>query len=296
MNPSPICAGATAPLLHAGRGCFRRPCSGTSWPPARRTKTTSCSASSAHLSASPTAFAIGSLKGDVDYFANRNHTLTLGFLATLFEFDYSQSFNQRGRDLVPEVGVGLGLRPRRVAGRAAHAAAVRRTRHLFQRRGSPALHASAVPQPRLSDNIRVKAAAGMYRQYLQLITSRSLQRRRFLGATRRHRRARPLISGGGRHGVEPVATLPTLGGGLLHRLGQFGGAGQRGWPSIAKARARRTYSKAGAAAGPADSRVFLQRRTGALTGWIGYTLGWTRAHFLRTKPGTRLPAQVRPSP
>ena len=28
-----------------------------------------------------------SLKGDVDYFANRDHTLTLGFLATLFEFD-----------------------------------------------------------------------------------------------------------------------------------------------------------------------------------------------------------------
>ncbi|MCY3787536.1 MAG: TonB-dependent receptor, partial [Gemmatimonadetes bacterium] len=40
-----------------------------------------------------------SLKGDVDYFANRDHTLTLGFLATLFEFDYSQSFNQEEETL-----------------------------------------------------------------------------------------------------------------------------------------------------------------------------------------------------
>ena len=36
-----------------------------------------------------------SLKSDLDYFANRNHTLTLGFLATLFEFDYDESFNQQ---------------------------------------------------------------------------------------------------------------------------------------------------------------------------------------------------------
>ena len=36
-----------------------------------------------------------SLKGDIDYFAHRDHTLSLGFLATLFEFRFAQSFNQQ---------------------------------------------------------------------------------------------------------------------------------------------------------------------------------------------------------
>jgi hypothetical protein len=31
--------------------------------------------------------------------------------------------------------------------------------------------------------------------------------------------------------------------------------------------------------------VFLQRRTGALTGWIGYTLGWTRRRFSELNQG-----------
>ena len=36
-----------------------------------------------------------SLKGDLDYFANRHHTLSLGLLATLFEFHFVRSFNER---------------------------------------------------------------------------------------------------------------------------------------------------------------------------------------------------------
>ena len=95
----------------------------------------------------------------------------------------------RGRDLVPEVGVGLGLRPRRVAGRAAHAAAARRTGHLFQRRGSPALHASAVPQPRPQRQHPRQGRRGDVPPIPAIDHLRSLQRRRFLGAARQERRA-----------------------------------------------------------------------------------------------------------
>ena len=35
--------------------------------------------------------------------------------------------------------------------------------------------------------------------------------------------------------------------------------------------------------------VFLQRRTGALTGWVGYTLGWTRRTFTELNGGRRFP-------
>ena len=47
--------------------------------------------------------------------------------------------------------------------------------------------------------------------------------------------------------------------------------------------------KSGGSGWASGVEVFLQRRTGALTGWIGYTLGWTRRTFPELNSGTRLP-------
>jgi hypothetical protein len=35
--------------------------------------------------------------------------------------------------------------------------------------------------------------------------------------------------------------------------------------------------------------VFAERRTGAVTGWVGYTLGWTRRKFAELNGGNRFP-------
>ena len=112
-----------------------------------------------------------SLKGDVDYFANRDHTVTLGFLATLFEFDYSQSFNQEEESLYQKSVLAsayvqdewqAGPTTRlRLGGRGTYFSVGDRLHF------APRLSLSRA----LSENIRVKAAAGMYRQYLQLITT-----------------------------------------------------------------------------------------------------------------------------
>ena len=170
-----------------------------------------------------------SLKGDVDYFANRNHTLTLGFLATLFEFDYSESFNQQDQsDLYQRSVLASTYVQDEWQGRADHAAATWGTGHLFQRRGSPALHAAAVPEPRPQRQNPHQGRRGDVPPVPAIDHHRSLQRRRFLGAARQQRRAGPLVPRSRRHRVEPVAALPTLSGGLLHRFGQSGGAGQRG--------------------------------------------------------------------
>ena len=113
-----------------------------------------------------------SLKSDLDYFANRNHTLTLGFLATLFEFDYDESFNQQDQSDLYQRSVlasayvqdewQAGPTTRlRLGGRGTYFSVADRLHF------TPRMSLSHA----LSDKIRIKGAAGMYRQYLQLITT-----------------------------------------------------------------------------------------------------------------------------
>ena len=120
----------------------------------------------------PTASAIGRSRATWDYFANRDHTLTLGFLATLFEFDYSQSFNQQDQSNLYQRSVlasayvqdewQAGPTTRlRLGGRGTYFSVGDRMHF------TPRMSLSHA----LSDKIRVKAAGGMYRQYLQLITT-----------------------------------------------------------------------------------------------------------------------------
>ena len=168
-----------------------------------------------------------SLKGDVDYFANRDHTLTLGFLATLFEFDYSQSFNQEEESLYQKSVLAsayvqdewqAGPTTRlRLGGRGTYFSVGDRLHF------APRLSLSRA----LSENIRVKAAAGMYRQYLQLITTETFSGGDFwvpLDDT-----VEPGRSYQGVIGTEwnPSRRYQLSVEGLLHRLGQSGGAGQR---------------------------------------------------------------------
>ena len=113
-----------------------------------------------------------SLKGDLDYFANRNHTLSLGLLATLFEFHFARSFNERSQlDLRQEPVLLEGYvqdewRPGpttrvQLGGRGTYFSVGHRWHF------APRLALSQA----LSDKVRVKAAGGVYRQHLQLITT-----------------------------------------------------------------------------------------------------------------------------
>ena len=158
-----------------------------------------------------------SLKGDLDYFANRHHTLSLGLLATLFEFHFVRSFNERTQlDLRQEPVLlegyvqdewRLGSTTRvQLGGRGTYFSTGDRWHF------TPRLSLSQA----LNDKVRVKAAGGVYRQHLQLITHRSLQRWRFLGAARQHRRAGAILSGRHRCRVDPFAALPAFRGCLLH--------------------------------------------------------------------------------
>ena len=229
-----------------------------------------------------------SLKADVDYFANRDHTLTLGLLATLFEFDYSQSFNQEEQSLYQKsVLASAYVQDEWQAGPT--------TRLRFGGRGTyfsvgdrlhfmPRLSLSRA----LSENIRVKAAAGMYRQYLQLITSEAFSGGDFWV---------PLDSS-----VEPGRSYQGVIGTEWNPSRRYQLSVEAYYTDLAnlvvldnavavdsESTRSEDIFKSGGSGWASGVEVFLQRRTGALTGWIGYTLGWTRRTFPELNRGRAFP-------
>ena len=242
-----------------------------------------------------TPFSIGnrirdwSLKADVDYFANRDHTFTLGLLATLFEFDYSQSFNQQDEPplqqrsalvsayLQDEWQAGPGTRMR-LGGRGTYFSVGDRFHFM------PRMSLSRA----LSDKVRVKAAAGMYRQYLQLITTEA-----FSGGDFWVPLDRSVEPGRSYQGVAGADWNPS-------RRNQLSVEGY--YTDLANLVVLDTavavdsddtrsddIFKSGGSGWASGVEVFLQRRTGALTGWMGYTLGWTRRTFPELNGGLAFP-------
>ena len=230
-----------------------------------------------------------SLKGDVDYFANRNHTLTLGFLATLFEFDYSESFNQQDQSDLYQRSVlastyvqdewQAGPTTRlRLGGRGTYFSVGDRLHF------TPRMSLSHA----LSDKIRIKAAAGMYRQYLQLITTEAFSGGDFWV---------PLDSS-----VEPGRSYQGVVGTEWNPSRRYQLSVEAYYTDLANlvvldnavaADSEDTRSddifKSGGSGWASGVEVFLQRRTGALTGWVGYTLGWTRRTFPELNGGLAFP-------
>ena len=230
-----------------------------------------------------------SLKGDLDYFANRNHTLSLGLLATLFEFHFARSFNERSQlDLRQEPVLLEGYvqdewRPGpttqvQLGGRGTYFSVGHRWHF------APRLALSHA----LGDKVRVKAAAGVYRQHLQLITTEGFSGGDFwvpLDNTVEPGRSYQAVTGvewtpSPRYQLSveayytDLANLVTVDTEVdddneaTHSDAVFNSGGT-GWAS--------------------GLEVFLQRRTGALTGWIGYALGWTRRTFPELNDGRPFP-------
>ena len=230
-----------------------------------------------------------SLKGDLDYFANRHHTLSLGFLATLFEFHFARSFNERTQlDLRQEPvllegyvqdewRVGSTTRVQ-LGGRGTYFSVGDRWHF------APRLALSQA----LSDKVRVKAAGGVYRQHLQLITTEGFSGGDFwvpLDNTVEPGRSYQAVTGVEwtpspryQFSVEAyytdLANLVTV---------------DTEVPDDNEATHSEAVFKSGGTGWAKGLEVFWQRRTGALTGWIGYALGWTRRTFPELNDGRPFP-------
>ena len=230
-----------------------------------------------------------SLKGDLDYFANRNHTLSLGLLATLFEFHFARSFNERTQlDLRQEPVLlegyvqdewRLGPTTRvQLGGRGTYFSAGHRWHF------APRLSLSHA----LSDKVRVKAGGGVYRQHLQLITTEGFSGGDFwvpLDSTVEPGRSYQAVTG--------VEWIPSPRYQLSVEAYYTDLANLVTVDTEVDDDNEATHSdavfKSGGTGWAKGLEVFLQRRTGALTGWIGYALGWTRRTFPELNDGRPFP-------
>ncbi len=230
-----------------------------------------------------------SLKGDLDYFAHRDHTLTLGFLATLYRFHFAQSFNGEEQDDLRQGSVLLSAYVQdewepdpvtrlRLGGRGAWFSEGRRLHF------TPRLSLSRA----LNEKVRVKAAGGMYRQYLQLITTEG-----FTGGDGWVPLDDSVEPGRSWQGVMGAEWNPS-------RTWQFTVEGY--YTDLANLVVLDTAVAADSEAGNSEEifvsggtgwargvELFLQRRSGPLTGWVGYTLGWTRRTFPELNQGRAFP-------
>jgi len=228
------------------------------------------------------------LKSDIDYFASADHTLRSGVDLTLFRFKYGVRFDeyedhlsvnpfwvstyvQDDWQLSPLTEARLGLRG------------------TYYEEGK---HLSINPRFSLShvlqDGLRAKIAGGSYRQYLQLVSSEG-----FSGADSWV----PLDET-----VDPGRSWQIVTGLEWDNSGEYKLSAETYYTDLAnlvaidqEAEGNREeltsedVFKTGGEGYATGLELFAEKRRGRMTGWLGYTLGWTRRKFPEVDGGRSYP-------
>ena len=229
-----------------------------------------------------------SIKGDLDYFAAADHTLRTGIGLTLFRFDYGVRFDQYENNQVvkpyllsayiqddwqvtPLTEARLGLRG------------------TYYKEGG---HLSLNPRFSLSrvlqEGWRVKLAGGSYRQYLQLVSSEGFSGGDLwlpLDETVEPGRSYQAVSGlewepsnSCRFSVETYYTD------LANLVVLDEEQGENDEQETSE-----DVFKTGGTGYATGVELFAEKRRGRLSGWLGYTLGWTRRTFPDIDGGRTFP-------
>ena len=228
------------------------------------------------------------LKGDLDWFASPEHTLRAGVDLTRFRFDYGVRFDEYEEDQVvepyllsayvqddwqatPLTEARLGLRGT-----------------WYEEGGRLSLNPRFSLSRVLREGLRVKLAGGSYRQFLQLVSTEGFGGGDVwvsLDETVDPGRSFQAVSGlewepSGTWRVSLESYYTGLANLVLLDEDQEENAEQETSEDIFK-----TGGK-GYATG---LELFAEKRRGALTGWLGYTLGWTRRTFPEIDEGRSFP-------
>ena len=229
-----------------------------------------------------------SIKGDLDYFAAANHTLRTGVGLTLFRFDYGVRFDQYENDQVvkpyllsayvqddwqvtPLTEARLGLRGT-----------------YYEEGGHLSLNPRFSLSRVLQEGWRVKLAGGSYRQYLQLVSSEG-------------------FSGGDLwlpldETVEPGRSHQAVAGLEWEPANSYRFSVETYYTDLAnlvvldeeqgendEQETSEDIFKTGGTGYATGVELFAEKRRGRLTGWLGYTLGWTRRTFPDIDGGRTFP-------
>ncbi|MCZ6636112.1 MAG: TonB-dependent receptor [bacterium] len=229
------------------------------------------------------------VKGDVDWFASRNNALSGGFYLTFYDFLFLSEFNAKEHLNLKQNSrlFSVYLQDDWRPGSDTHIRIGTRGNYFSEGNiyhVEPRFSASHG----LGANWRVKLAGGSYHQYLQLVTTELFSGGDFwvpLDET-----VRPGRSWQGVAGLEwePSLRYQLSIEGYYNDLANLVVLDNR----VAADTEATTSEEAFVTGGKGYAtgiEVFLQRRTGALTGWIGYTLGWTRRTFSELNGGRQFP-------
>ena len=228
------------------------------------------------------------LKADLNWFASRDHAISGGALATRYDFEFVQEFNRddqldlREKPNLLSVYVQDHYQP-------GTSADIR-----LGMRGNYFSEGDRIQiEPRLSmsyraGNYRWKAAGGAFHQYLQLVTTEAFSGGDFwvpLDET-----VDPGRSWQGVVGVEwePSERYQATVESYYTDLANLVVLDNR-VAADSDATTSEEVFVTGGTGYATGIEVFLQRRTGRLTGWIGYTLGWTRRTFAELNQGKTFP-------
>ncbi|MAE69559.1 MAG: TonB-dependent receptor [Gemmatimonadetes bacterium] len=232
-----------------------------------------------------------SIKADFDFYLSRNHTLNLGAITSRFDFDYLQSFNTEDQ-------LDVAIRPIEFA---TYAQDEWRIDSLTSARfGFRASYFSEGQRfhldPRLSlsraltDATRVKASAGSYHQHLQLIATEGFNGGDVwipLDETVRPGESIQIAVG---TDWSPSKSWELSAEGYYTDLRDLVAVDTR--VASDSADEDNTAEKIFITDGEGYAtglEIFAQKRAGALTGWIGYGLGWTRRTFAEVNQGKSYP-------
>lgn len=229
------------------------------------------------------------VKGDLDWFATRDHALSGGFLFTHYDFEFLQEFNNEEQlNLLQKPNLfSLYLQDHWQPGNRWDIRLGARGNYFSE--GSrwqvePRFSASY----QANENWRVKTAGGFYHQYLQLVTTEAFAGSDFwvpLDET-----VEPGRSWQGVVGVEwePSSKYQLTVEGYYTDLANLVVLDTR----VAADSEAETSEEVFVSDGKGYAtgmEVFLQRRMGRVTGWVGYTLGWTRRSFDEINGGQEFP-------
>lgn len=230
-----------------------------------------------------------SLRADISWDATPNHRLSGGILGTLYDFYFAQSFNEDSEvqlDTSPgDVSIFLqdewspnDIQTIRVGGRARWFSDG--NRFFFEPRISFSRQ--------VAERVRWKWGAGLYNQYLQLVSTEGFSAADFyipIDETTRPGRSYQTVTGIDWDISERYRmSIETYFTGLDNLVLFDNDVASDNEDTNAEG-----VFKTGGDGFATGVEVFAEQRTGPLTGWIGYTLGWTRRTFAELNQGESFP-------
>jgi len=230
-----------------------------------------------------------SAKADVDWRVHRDHALNLGLLASSLTFGYESEFNQSEE---PE----YDQRPTSFAVYAEDEWQTdRRTvvkpglrAEYFSEDDRTRLEPRLTVSHQLRNGLRLKGGGGLYTQHLQLVTTEG-----FSGAdlwvptdeTAEAGRAWQLVASAE---LEPAKDHTISAEAYYTGLQNLIQLDTR-TSGDAEGQSTEDLFRTGGTGYATGLELFAQRTAGTLTGWVGYTLGWSRRTFADVNLGREFP-------